>query len=215
MAKYKSVSDAVIKRLPRYYRCLSELDKKGTERISSRELSELMGFTASQIRQDLNYFGGFGQQGYGYNVGELRIEIRNILGLDKKHKLVIAGAGNFGQALANYPDFILEGFEICALFDVNPRLIGMSFRGVEVFDIDLISEVISKEKADIGVICTPDAVAKDVAAIMASNGITSIWNFAPSDIKIEGVVVENVHLNDSLYALSFRSRWSKLQELSE
>jgi len=199
------VSEAVIRRLPKYYRYLKEMEKAEIQRVSSKELSQRMGLTASQIRQDFNCFGGFGQQGYGYNVTELRQEIKKILGLYRNYNVIIVGAGNLGQALANYSNFEKEGFFIKALFDINPRLIGMSIRGIEVLDIDQMEEFVKKEPIDIGVISTPKAKAQEVADLMIKCGIKSIWNFAPIDVEVPpDVVVENVHLSDSLYTLAFK-----------
>ena len=145
MAKDKSyVSEAVMRRMPKYYRYLTDLEKSGIERVSSKELSHRMGLTASQIRQDFNCFGGFGQQGYGYNVSYLRHEIHKILGLTRVYNMIILGAGNVGQALANYTNFEKDGFIIKGLFDINPRLIGMSIRGIPVYDIDELDSFISK-----------------------------------------------------------------------
>lgn len=199
------VSEAVVRRLPKYYRYLKEMEKSGIQRISSKELSQRMGLTASQIRQDFNCFGGFGQQGYGYNVTELHQEIRKILGLDRQYNVIIVGAGNLGQALANYNGFDKEGFRIKAIFDINPRLVGMSIRGVEILDIDTMKEFILNNDIEVGVISTPKDNAQDAANKMAKWGIKSIWNFAPIDVEVpEEVVVENVNLSDSLYALCFK-----------
>lgn len=200
----KKISPAVIKRLPRYYRYLGDLLSKDVVRISSRELSERMGITASQIRQDLNNFGGFGQQGYGYNVEYLFEEIGKILGLDNKYNVVIIGAGNLGQALANYAKFEKRGFEIVGLFDVNPRLVGMSIRGIEIRDLDDLEKFIGDNKVDIAVLTLPKTKAVSVANDMVKWGIEAIWNFAPVDLNLPGnVIVENVHLLDSLMTLSY------------
>lgn len=205
MAGRNRVSEAVIRRMPKYYRHLKEMERNGIERISSRELSDRMGLTASQIRQDFNCFGGFGQQGYGYHVSELGKEIQKILGLQNTYNMVVIGAGNLGQALANYSGFENEGFQIKALFDINPRLIGISIRGIEVLDLDKIHEVASKEDIHIGVICTPKNKAQEIAETLVNCHIKSIWNFAPIDVDVpDDIIVENVHLSDSLYTLSFR-----------
>lgn len=205
MQRSSRVSEAVIRRLPKYYRYLKEMEKNGIERISSKELSNRMGLTASQIRQDFNCFGGFGQQGYGYHVSDLCGEIRKILGLDKKYNVIIVGAGNLGQALANYVGFEKEGFNIRAMFDVNPRLVGLSIRGIQIFDIDAMNDYIIKNNIQVGVICTPKSHAQEIADEMVKCGIKSIWNFAPIDVETpEDVVVENVHLSDSLYTLSYK-----------
>lgn len=205
MAKYNKVSEAVIRRLPKYYRYLKDMEKNGVQRISSRELSDKMGLTASQIRQDFNCFGGFGQQGYGYNVSELCNEIRKILGLHKNYNVIIAGAGNLGQALANYIGFEREGFYIKAIFDVNPRLIGMSIRGIQIMDIDAMKDFITYNDIQVGVVCVPKDKAQEVTNQMVESGIKSIWNFAPIDVETpDDVAVENVHLSDTLYTLVYK-----------
>lgn len=195
---------AVIRRLPKYHRYLRELLEKGIGRISSKELSDIIGFTASQIRQDLNNFGGFGQQGYGYNVEDLYNEIGNILGLTKAYKTIIVGAGNLGQALANY-NFSVHGFSLEGMFDVNPKLIGLKIRDVEIRDMDDMKELLNEKEIDIAFICTNKDAAQDVAENLVACGIRAIWNFAPIDLKITdaGVIVENVHLIDSLLTLSY------------
>lgn len=164
-----------------------------------------MGLTASQIRQDFNCFGGFGQQGYGYNVSELREEIHKILGLKNDNNFVVIGAGNLGQALANYTGFEREGFTVKALFDINPRLIGLSIRGIPVYDIDKMETYIAENKLDMAAICTPKEKAQELADRVISSGVKGIWNFAAVDIVTPpDIIVENVHLSDSLYTLSFR-----------
>jgi len=205
MARRNRVSEAVIRRLPKYYRYLKDMEKNGIQRISSRELSDKMGLTASQIRQDFNCFGGFGQQGYGYNVSELCNEIRKILGLHKNYNVIIAGAGNLGQALANYVGFEREGFHIKAMFDVNPRLIGMSIRGIQILDIDAMKDFIIKNDVHVGIVCVPKDKAQEVTDQMVECGIKSIWNFAPVDVETpDDVAVENVHLSDTLYTLAYK-----------
>lgn len=204
MERDNRVSITVIRRLPKYYRYLSELLNKGINRISSQELSNIIGFTASQIRQDLNNFGGFGQQGYGYNVEELRNQLGKILGLDKIYKAVIAGAGNLGQAIANYKGFADAGFEILSLFDRNPRVIGIKIRDIEIRDIDNMKSFIKENGVDIGIITVPKYSAQEIADIYVESGIKGIWNFAPTDIKVpDDIIVENVHLDESLFALSY------------
>jgi redox-sensing transcriptional repressor len=201
----KEISKAVINRLPRYYRYLGDLLEKDVVRISSKELSEKMKVTASQIRQDLNNFGGFGQQGYGYNVEYLHSEIGKILGLDKKYNVIIIGAGNLGQALANYVDFERRGFFISGIFDVNPRLIGMSIRGVEVQLVDNLEEFLRTNTIDIAAITVPKSKAPQLAADLVKWGIRGIWNFAPTDLNLpKEITVENVHLAESLMKLSYR-----------
>ncbi|GFN35050.1 redox-sensing transcriptional repressor Rex [Tepidimicrobium xylanilyticum] len=204
MDRENRVSITVIRRLPKYYRYLGELLKKGINRISSQELSKLTGFTASQIRQDLNNFGGFGQQGYGYNVEELRNQLGKILGLDRTYKTIIAGAGNLGQAVANYRGFEEAGFKILAMFDKNPKLIGLKIRDIEIKDVDEMENFIRENNIDIGIITTPKESAQDVADIFMRSGIRGIWNFAPADLKVDDkVIIENVHLNESLFTLSY------------
>lgn len=202
----KKISMAVIRRLPRYFRYLGELLENDIVRISSRELSKKMEVTASQIRQDLNNFGGFGQQGYGYNVEYLYNEIGKILGLERQYRIIIVGAGNLGQALANYSDFERSGFIIKGIFDVNPRLVGMTVRGIEIRDIGDMEKLVKSGEIDIAVLTIPKQKAIKVANDLVSWGIKAIWNFAPIDLKVKetsGVIVENVHLSDSLMTLSY------------
>lgn len=194
---------AVIKRLPKYHRYLRELLKNDVDRISSKELGEKIGFTASQIRQDLNCFGDFGQQGYGYNVKELLNEISGILGLTKEYKMIIIGAGNIGQAIANYTRFEKLAFNLVGIFDVNPKLIGLKIRDVEVSDIDELVEFLKGTLVDIGVICVSKNNAQAVADMLVTNSVKGIWNFAPVDLEVpEEIIVENVHLSESLLTLS-------------
>lgn len=204
MDKKKNISMAVIKRLPKYYRYLQELMQNEVERISSKELGEKIGFTASQIRQDLNCFGDFGQQGYGYNVKELYAQIGLILGLDKEYKGIIVGAGNIGQAIANYSRFTQSGLTIEAIFDANPKLVGMKIRDVEINDIDKLEEYLSKNSISIGIICVPKLNAQKVCNKLIEGGVEGIWNFAPVDLHVpENVKVENVHLSESLLTLIY------------
>ncbi|MEF9951551.1 MAG: redox-sensing transcriptional repressor Rex [Clostridium sp.] len=205
MGKSTVISMAVVRRLPRYRRYLSDLLENGIDRISSKELSERMGLTASQIRQDFNCFGDFGQQGYGYNVRELYAEIARIIGLNKAYNTVIVGAGNIGQAIANYSSFSKLGFNLMAIFDVNPKLIGLKFRDIDIRDVDNLDEFLQHNKVDIGIICVPKIQAQRTADIFQNRGVRAIWNFAPIDLKTnEGTIVENVHLSDSLLTLSYR-----------
>lgn len=198
------ISMAVIRRLPKYHRYLKELLEKDVKRISSKELSEIIGFTASQIRQDLNNFGGFGQQGYGYNVEELFYEIGKILGLNRTYNTIIIGAGNLGQALANYVSFEKFGFALKGLFDINPKMIGLKIRDIEIYDMDELEEFIIKNNIEIAYICTNRESAQATAERMMDCNVKAIWNFAPVDIKVrEGVVVENVHLIENLFTLSY------------
>ena len=198
------ISKAVVKRLPRYYRYLGDLLEAKVERISSNELSDMMHVTASQIRQDLNNFGGFGQQGYGYNVKYLYNEIGKILGLDQTYRMIIMGAGNLGQALANYVKFEKRGFWIKGIFDVNPRLKGMTVRGIEIRMTDELPQFIRDNQIQIAALTLPKAGAEAVAPILVENGVRAIWNFAHTDLNVpKDVVVENVHLSESLMQLSY------------
>lgn len=204
MKKDTKISNVVIKRLPRYRRYLKELKKKGVSKISSNELSRLIGYTASQIRQDLNNFGGFGQQGYGYNVDSLYNEISAILGLDQEHKMIIVGVGNLGQAIANYTYYYKAGFAVRGLFDVNPRLLGLKINDIEVMDVESVVEFVEANQIDIGIICTPKNHAQEVADTLCFAGVKGIWNFAPIDLEVpDHVAVENVHLSDSLHSLAY------------
>ncbi|MBD7916179.1 redox-sensing transcriptional repressor Rex [Clostridium sp. Sa3CUN1] len=204
MDKKKNISMAVIKRLPKYHRYLQELLRNDVDRISSKELGEKIGFTASQIRQDLNCFGDFGQQGYGYNVKDLYNQISIILGLNKEYKGVILGAGNIGQAIANYSRFVQVGLDIVAIFDANPKLVGMRIRDIEIQDIDNLRSYLKENSVDIGIICVPRINAQKVSDLLVENGVTGIWNFAPVDLVVpEDVTVENVHLSESLLTLIY------------
>lgn len=198
------ISMAVIRRLPKYHRYLNELMSKDVKRISSKELSEIIGFTASQIRQDLNNFGGFGQQGYGYNVEDLYNEIGKILGLNRTYSTIIVGAGNLGQALANYTSFSKYGFELKGIFDKNPKLIGLSINDVPVLDVDQLETFIKENDIEIAYICTNRDGAQEVAEKLEKCNIKAIWNFAPVDLKVnEDILVENVHLIDDLLTISY------------
>jgi len=205
MPKKTIISMAVIKRLPKYYRYLGELLRNDVERISSKELADRIGFTASQIRQDLNNFGDFGQQGYGYNVRLLYEEIGKILGLTKTYNTVIVGAGNIGQAIANYTNFEKLGFHLKGIFDRNPKLIGISIRDIVIQDVDNLEDFLKNNHIDIGIICVPKEQAQKIADIFVRCGVKGIWNFAPTDLSVpEDVIVENVHLSESLLTLSYR-----------
>lgn len=200
----RKISRAVISRLPRYYRYLGDLLEAGVERISSSDLSQKMHVTASQIRQDLNNFGGFGQQGYGYNVKYLYTEIGKILGLDRSHNFIIIGAGNLGQALANYASFERSGFILKSLFDVNPRLEGVTIRGIPVRMVDELEDFLKNNDIEIAALTLPKSKAIEVADILVDNGVKGIWNFAHTDLSLpKDVVVENVHLSDTLMKLSY------------
>ena len=202
----KSISRAVIKRLPRYYRYLGDLLQQGVDKISSKALSEIMHVTASQIRQDLNNFGGFGQQGYGYNVEYLFNEIGKILGLNEKHNVIIIGAGNLGRAIANYTDFEKRGFVIKGIFDTNPELIGEKVNGLEIMDFNDIDKFLKEnDKVQIATITVPRDKAIEVASKLVTLGIEAIWNFAPIDLHLSSnVIVENVHLTASFMQLSYK-----------
>ncbi|MDP4178976.1 MAG: redox-sensing transcriptional repressor Rex [Bacillota bacterium] len=200
----KKISMAVVKRLPKYHRYLTELIKNDIDRISSKDLSEKIGFTASQIRQDLNCFGDFGQQGYGYNVKELYNHISSILGLSKQYRTILIGAGNIGQAIANYTKFERLGFILEAIFDANPKLVGIKIRDIAIRDIDEMEEYVVKNKIDIGIICVPRVNAQKVCDSLVKSGIKGIWNFAPVDLVVpDNVTTENVHLSESLMTLSY------------
>ena len=200
----KEISQAVIGRLPRYLRYLGELKDEGIERVSSQELSEIMQVTASQIRQDLNTFGGFGQQGYGYNVDFLHEKIRKILGLDKAHRLILVGAGNLGQALVNYTNFERRGFLFRGVFDKNPEVCGKEIRGLLVRPMEEMDGFVRKNGIDIAVLAIPKSSAVEVVGQLAACGIRGIWNFAHVDLKVPAhIQVESVHLSDSLMKLSY------------
>ena len=205
MSKDGSISASVIKRLPRYYRFLGELQKNGVERISSRELSEKMKLTASQIRQDLNCFGGFGQQGYGYHVRELRDEIGKILGVDRNFKTILIGAGNLGRAIATHINFETRGCVLTGIFDVNPKLTGENIGGIAVRHTDEIENFCKENSPVIAVLCIPKQSTQQIADLLVSLGIKAFWNFSHYDLSIdyENIVVENVHLGDSLLTLTY------------
>ena len=210
MDKEIQVSITVIKRLPKYYRYLGDLLDKGINRISSQELSNLTGFTASQIRQDLNNFGGFGQQGYGYNVEELHKQLGKILGLDKVYNAVIVGAGNIGYAIAYYRGFSDSGFNMAAIFDDNPDRIGTKYKENKVRDVAELPEYLKNNKVDIGIITTHKDLAQKAADVFVEGGVKGIWNFATIDLNLpEEVVLENVRLTESLFTLSYYLKDSK------
>ena len=193
----------VIRRLPRYYRYISDLKNSGVSRVSSSQLAAIMGSTPSQVRQDFNCFGGFAQQGYGYNVSNLTGEIKRIMGIDRKHTIIIVGAGNIGHALTNFPGFAETGFEVKALFDVNEDLIGTEIKGHPVLDVKDMDEYIRENQIDIGVIAARRSAAQEIADRMCAAGIRGIWNFVPLDITTS-VPIENVHLSESLSTLSYK-----------
>ena len=205
MKEHVKISNAVVKRLPIYLRYLEDLMKNNVESISSNELSSLIGFTASQIRQDLNNFGGFGQQGYGYNIKGLYKEINSILGLDREYRMVIVGTGNLGQALANYSKYHKSGFPIVGMFDINPKIIGLRINDIEVMDCDYLVDFLNENHVDIGIITTDKAAAQSVANKLVEGNVRGIWNFATCDLKVpKRIQVENVHVTDSLNTLAYR-----------
>ncbi len=200
----KEISQAVISRLPRYYRYLGDLKEQGIERISSQELSRLMHVTASQIRQDFNHFGGFGQQGYGYNTEYLHTEIGKILGLDHDHNLILVGSGNLGSALVRYMNFKNRKFYFKAAFDVNEKLWGHEIAGIPVYSLDKMVDYIRANEIDIVVLTIPKEEAVKVAELLADCPVKAIWNFAHTDLHVpDRIQVENVHLSDSLMRLSY------------
>ncbi len=200
-----AVPDAVIKRLPRYHRYLGDLLADGRLRISSAELSKIMNVTASQIRQDLNCFGGFGQQGYGYNIKYLHSKISELLGVTQGYTAVICGAGNLGKALASTRMFGRRGVSRLALFDIDEKIVGTEIYGIKVYHIDELFDFCQQEKVDIGVLTVPKEAAYRVATTMAMAGVRGIWNFANTELELEydGVAVENIHLGDSLMRLCY------------
>lgn len=204
LVEEKEISQAVISRLPRYYRYLKDLKDSGKERISSQELSRIMKVTASQIRQDFNNFGGFGQQGYGYNTKYLYEEIGKILGMDKQHNMVLVGAGNLGQALVKYLKFRQSGFHFTCAFDVNPQLYGQMIGGIPIRPMEDLQSYIDESGVDIAVLTIPKSEARKVAKALAETRIRAIWNFAHVDLELPPQIqVENVHLQDSLMKLSY------------
>lgn len=203
MERKQEVSKAVVQRLPRYYRNICELKAEGVQRISSRALAERMGLTASQIRQDFNCFGGFGQQGYGYNIDKLQEELGAILGLRSSRTAILIGAGNLGRALLNNFDFAASGFKLLCAFDANPDLIGKKFGGYEVRDTAALYEFMDRRKPDVAVLTIPRSHAPELAHELVDHGVRGLWNFTGEDLHLEGlgVPVENVHLSDSLMTL--------------
>ncbi len=201
----KKISLVVIRRLPRYYRYLGELLNQNITRISSKELSEKMNVTASQIRQDLNCFGGFGQQGYGYNVPELHQQIGLILGVNKKQNIIIVGAGNLGHALANHAGFSRRGFSLTAIFDVDKSKIGTKINDVEVLPMETLGEYLDRNNVKIAILTLPRQYTQKVADLVVSYGVYGLWNFSHMDLEVpDNVFVENVHLTDSLMTLSYQ-----------
>lgn len=205
MSKSINISNSVIRRLPRYYRFLGELEDQQISKISSREISERMHLTASQIRQDLNCFGGFGQQGYGYNVSELRKEIGRILGVDKHRKTILIGAGNLGTALAVHINFEKSGCSLIGIFDSNKKIVGNPLGKLTITDIDDLEKFCRENKPEVAVLCIPKSVTKEIVDRLTELGVRSFWNFSHYDINVEhkNIIVENVHLGDSLLTLSY------------
>ena len=205
MAKDTNISLPVIRRLPRYYRFLYDLKEKGVTRISSRELSQKMRLTASQIRQDLNCFGGFGQQGYGYIVDQLYAEIGRILGMDQLTKTILVGVGNLGTAVGNHIEFKARGFNLIGLFDDNPALVGDTRADMTIRSTDELEEFCRKEKPEMAVLCIPKEAAPRLVEVLVNCGIKGFWNFSHYDILHDhpNVIVENVHMGDSLMTLSY------------
>ena len=202
----EKISSAVIRRLPRYYRHLDDLYRGGMERISSSALAKSMGLTASQIRQDLSCFGGFGQQGYGYNVERLRSEVAEILGMNRDHTLLLLGAGNLGRALIENFPFSANGFRLVAAFDVSPALVGGHLGGVPILHMDTLEEFLEENPVNVGVLTVPGRVAVESARRLCRSGVTGIWNFTNVELpaqELPGVRVENVHFADSLLTLSY------------
>lgn len=212
----KKISIAVIKRLPRYYRYLTELLDNGITKVSSKELSKRMHLTASQIRQDLNCFGGFGQQGYGYNVEFLQKEIAEILGVPHPLNVIIVGAGNMGQAIAKYDNFKKRGFCFTQMFDINPNIVGTRINNIPVSHIDDLEDFITINKTEIAILCMPKDKTKEIAERLAKLGVRGLWNFSSTDLhNIErdyGTVIENVHLTDNLMVLGYRIANQKQKE---
>lgn len=205
MNNAQGISDLVINRLPRYYRFLGELMEEGVTRISSRELSERMGLTASQIRQDLNCFGGFGQQGYGYHIDQLYGEIEKILGLDKPNKAVLIGAGNLGRAIASHMAFETKGFRLIGIFDKKEVLKGQIIKGIPVRHIDDLDDFCRENLPACAILCIPKAEAEKICSSLLRLGVKGFWNFSHYDLALNhpDIAVQNVHLGDSLMKLSY------------
>ncbi len=200
----KKISKAVIMRLPRYYRYLTELHDKGEERISSNNLSKIMDITASQVRQDLNNFGEFGLQGYGYNVDYLRNEISKVMGIDTLHNMILIGLGNLGTALLKYNGFSSKGFIIKAIFEQNKKIVGQKVEGIDILPISSLEDYLKNNNIDIVVLTVPKESALDIINMLPSDKRIGIWNFSNMDIKVgKNIVIENVHLSESLMRLSY------------
>lgn len=207
MATTTHIPAAVVRRLPGYYRHLAEREQQGETRISSQEMSERLGLTASQIRQDINCIGGIGQQGFGYHIHELKARIAEILGMTRSYHMIILGAGNLGRALANYASFRQLGYEVCAVFDNATAMVGKQVAGLPVQSIDTLEAWLAAHPVDIGVLCVPPDNAQEAFDRLVDGGVRGIWNFAPIDLKAPpNVALNNVHLSDSLQILSYRMR---------
>lgn len=206
MQKKQYISMSVIRRLPRYYHFLKELDRRGILRVSSKELAEKMGFTASQVRQDFNCFGGYGQQGYGYAVHQLRMEIGSILGIDRSHKCILIGAGNLGKAIATHITNNFAGFELTGIFDTNDRIVGTQIAGTQVYSYSNLRSFYAVHKPIMAILCVPRSAVESVADELYALGIRNYWNFSQFDInmKYKDTIVENVHLTDSMMTLCYR-----------
>lgn len=201
----KVISEAVVKRLPRYYRYLEHLEQEGVNKVSSGKLAQLLGVTASQVRQDFCNFGGFGQHGYGYDVANLKKNLAEILGLDRNYDMIIIGAGNIGRALAGYKNFAGDGFNVRALFDIEIR--DREIGGIPVYSMETLADHVKEKGCDIAVIATQKGVAADIADRLVALGVKGIWNFAPIDLDLpEDVAVENIAMSESLYVLSYRMK---------
>ncbi len=210
MTTDKKISFEVIKRLPRYYRYLGDLKKNGVVRVSSKTLAENMNVTASQIRQDFNCFGMFGQQGYGYNVDALQTAIGEILNINSGHKTIIIGAGYLGHAIANYKSFEKRGFRLVGVFDIDPEVIGGNICGIDILSMDSLEEFIENKKPDIAILTVPKAAAREVVEKLVACKIKGILNFSYTDIDVpEGVFIENVHPSDALMTLSYKMKKGK------
>jgi len=206
MKKTKSISENVLRRLPKYYRILKELEEENVKKISSTAISKMLNFTASQVRQDLSNFGEFGHQGYGYDVVYLKEQINNILGLNRVHNVIVVGGGRIGQALANYTGFKEEGFAVLAVFDIKTDGINVG-KGIKVLNMNCIEEFLKNNNVEICVIATQKEVAPAVAQQLKGLGVKSFWNFAPCDLKLgAGVAVENINMSESLFMLAYKNK---------
>ncbi len=207
--KREKVSDAVVRRLPKYYRCLKEMEESGKARVSSNEISKILNVTASQVRQDFANFGEFGQQGYGYDVCFLKEQIQNVLGLNREYRMIIVGGGHIGTALASYLGFVREGFKVLAVFDIAPEKVHVP-EGIAVLHVDELARFSEEHEVDIAVIATPRNCANEVANAVVDAGISAIWNFAPCDLTCgKDVAVENINMSESLFLLSYKSNLSR------